>query len=202
MPATPERRQFWRYVRGLSAPVLLWLLFLGVVVATVQSRLQSNDEYDVAALREWIDESRVFRATLPELVREYLETAEPDKGREIEEQLRSLADPTKQYQGQLPLFPAIYRLELTFSSGRQTELAPIAWESAVPRPRQDGQVRRIEYWLLGERDHRALLRIEYQLHAYNKRQRDEEAAAFRLRALSALAMLATALSFLWIYLVQ
>ena len=44
--------------------------------------------------------------------------------------------------------------------------------------------------------------MEYQLHAYNKRQQDEQAAAFRLRWLSALAMVASALAFLWIYLVQ
>src|SRR5437870_4419554 len=106
MSATFEKRQFWRYVRGLSAPLLLWLLFLGVLIETLQSRLQGNDAYDAAALREWIDESRVFRATLPELVREYVEGGDPEKGREIEEQLRALADPTRQYQGQLPLFPA------------------------------------------------------------------------------------------------
>jgi signal transduction histidine kinase len=202
MNTSSEKRQFWRYVRGLLAPVLLWLLFLGVLVETLQSRLTGNDAYDQAALREWIDESRVFRATLPELVREYVESGDPQKGREIEEQLRALADPTRQYQGQLPLFPAIYRIELVFASGKDAELPAIVWESAVPRARQDGQVRPFQYWLLGEDDHRALLRLEYQLHAYNKRQRDEQAAAFRLRWLSALAMIASALAFLWIYLVQ
>jgi signal transduction histidine kinase len=202
MALSSQRRQFWRYVRGLSAPVLLWLLFLGVLFETLHSGLAGNDAYDEAALREWIDESRVFRATLPELVREYLESTDPEKAREIEEQLRSLADPTRQYQGQLPLFPTIYRLELVFSSGRAPELSPIVWESLVPRARHDGQVLQFSHWLLGDQDHRALLRMEYQLHAYNKRQRDEQAAGFRLRWLSALAMVASALAFLWIYLVR
>ena len=202
MALSPQWRQFWRYVRALSAPVLLWALFLGVLFQTLHSGLSGNDAYDEAALREWIDESRVFRATLPELVREYLESPDPEKAREIEEQLRSLADPTRQYQGQLPLFPTIYRLELVFSSGKTPELAPIVWESLVPRAREDGQVFQFSHWLLGDADHRAQLRMEYQLHAYNKRQQDEQAAAFRLRWLSALAIVASALAFLWIYLVQ
>src|SRR5690349_9249785 len=142
MPAESSRGAvLWRYARALAAPVLLWIVFVAALVDTFQSRLQGDEEYDRAALREWIDEARVFRATLPELVRGYLAADVEGHGaeglaplrQEIEVQLRSLADPTKMYGGQLPLFPAIYRLELSFPEA--PELTPIVWESGIPRPR-------------------------------------------------------------------
>jgi signal transduction histidine kinase len=208
--ARPQRF-FWQYIRGLAAPVLLWGLFLSVLWNTLQSRLQGDREYDRAALREWIEESRAFRDTLPGLVRSYLETADPESGQpdllprkalEILEQLKSLADPTKIYGAQLPLFPTIYRLELEFPNSSGPALTPIVWESGVPRPRHNPQVQQLEDYLLGGADHRALLRIEYQLHAYNKLQQDERAAAVRFRWVAGLATAATALAFVWVYLVQ
>ncbi len=206
----PVRRQLWRYVRGLWAPVLLWVVLVAALVNTLQSRLQGDEEYDRAALREWVEESRVFRATLPDLVRGYLAAVAAEKDQnellslreEIQVQLKSLADPTKMYGGQLPLFPAIYRLELDFAPDLDPPLEPIIWESDIPRPRQNRSARLLEDYLLGPGDPRAVMRFEYQLHAYNKRQRNEQAAANRLRWISALAAGATALAFLWIYLVQ
>jgi signal transduction histidine kinase len=206
-----KHRQFWHLVRGLSAPVLLWVLFLGVLASTIQSRLHGGEEYDRAAIREWIDESRVFRQTLPELVRDYLKLADEDstepetltlQSLQIHEQLKALADPTKMYQGQLPLFPAIYRLELDFPGRTRNPVASIVWESEIPRPRDNLQVVSMAHPILGQEDRRAVLHVEYQLHAFNKRQRDEQAATFRLRWISGLATVATALAFLWIYLVQ
>ncbi len=61
MNPTREPRRFWRYLGGLLVPVLLWVLF--VVVLGTTSRLRGDKEYDEAALREWIDESRPFRET-------------------------------------------------------------------------------------------------------------------------------------------
>ena len=188
--------------------MLLWVVCVGVLVGTLRSRLQGDEQYDEAALREWVEESRVFRETLPEIVRSYLETAAQEKSQpvlqtqEIQEELKSLCNPTKMYQQQLPLFPAIYRLELEFRNDGALRLAPIVWESNIPRPRYTSQVRRMEYPILGRGDNRALLRFEYQLHAYNKRQRDEQHANRRLRWISVLAAAATGLAFVWIYLVQ
>jgi signal transduction histidine kinase len=200
-PTSPRR--FWRYVGGLAAPTLLWGLLITVLVVTLRSQ-----KYDEAVLREWIDESRPFRETLPELVRTYLEkTADPShvppeelvkRAEEIRVQLQSLADPTKEYQPQLPLFPAIYRLELNFAVP-DSPLTPIIWESNIPRPRNTDK---LEYLILGSHDNRASLRIEYQLHAYNKRQRDEQEATLRLRWVTGLALAATALTLIWVYLVQ
>ena len=209
MTPAPARGQFWRYVRGLGAPILLWVLMVVALANTLESRFQGDEEYDRAALREWVEESRVFRATLPDLVRGYLAAVADDRDQnellslreEIQVQLKSLADPTKMYGGQLPLFPAIYRLELNFAEV-DPPLEPIIWESGIPRPRQNRSARLLEDYFLGPTDHRAVLRFEYQLHAYNKRQRNEQAAANRLRWIGALAAGATALAFLWIYLVQ
>ncbi len=210
MTPAPATGQFWRYARGLGAPILLWVLMVAALVNALESRFQGDEEYDRAALREWVEESRVFRATLPDLVRGYLAAVADDRDQnellslreEIQVQLKSLADPTKMYGGQLPLFPAIYRLELNFATDADPPPEPIIWESGIPRPRQNRSARLLEDHLLGPTDHRAVLRFEYQLHAYNKRQRNEQAAANRLRWIGALAAGATALAFLWIYLVQ
>jgi signal transduction histidine kinase len=210
MAATADHPTLWRYVRGLIAPVLLWILFVAALVDTLQSRIHGDEEYDEASLREWIEEARVFRGTLPDIVRDYLTAAARDPNQadvssvreKIQVQLNSLADPTKMYGSQLPLFPTIYRLELEFAPDLPTPLAPVIWESGIPRSRQNQQARVLEHYLLGPQDHRALLRFEYQLHAYNKRQRDEQTATIRLRWVSGLAGLATALAFLWIYLTQ
>src|SRR5262249_55502023 len=180
---------------------LLWVLFVFTIFDTLQARLQGDEEYDRAALREWIEESRNFRSTLPDIVREYLQDPNPEKKQEIQVQLQSMADPTRMYGGQLPLFPTLYRLELEFPPDRDPPLAPIVWESHVPRPRRTRQVQVLEHALLGPGEPSVLCRFEYQLHAYNKRQRDEQARAARLRWIGGLAVAATALAFFWIYLV-
>jgi signal transduction histidine kinase len=172
--------------------------------------LHGDEKYDEDAIYEWVDNSRPFRETLPELVRTYLASADPDnpqpaaldlQAQAIQAQLQSLCDPLKEYQQQLPLFPAIYRLQLDFL-GPSPKLKPIVWESNIPRPQNTGQVRRLEYRLLGPADPRAWVRIDFQTHAYNKRQRNEQTAGVRLRWVTGLALAATALTLLWIYLVQ
>lgn len=203
------RQRFWRYLRGLAVPIVLWGLFVGILVDTLRSRMRGDEEYDEAALREWVEESRVFRETLPEMVRDYLEAPAPASGRSdqqvvlaqaIFEQLHALGQPTRMYQAQLPLFPSIYRLEIEFPENAGLEA--IVWESGVPRARHTSQVRRLNHFLLGPKDARALLRFEYQLHAYNKLQRDEQIANKRLRWISGLAVAASAAAFLWIFFVQ
>jgi signal transduction histidine kinase len=204
-------RELPTWVRSFGVPAVMWALFLVVLVNLVQARLRSGEDYDDAALAEWVDEARVFRLTLPELTRRYVEAAAlpasdenalAAQALELKEQLAAMADPTRMYPSQLPLFPTIYRMELDFATGKKPEPAPIVWESDVPRPGQSQHVRMMTHPILGRDDGRATLRIEYQLHAYNKRQRDERIAAARLRWVSALALAATALTFVWVYLVQ
>jgi signal transduction histidine kinase len=197
----PDRRRFWQYVRGLAAPLLLWGLFVGVLVDTIRSRWRGGDEYDEAALREWVEEARVFRETLPGLIQDYLHSAEPGdqltNASKVHEQLRALGGVTKVYQNQLPLFPAIYRLEVVFAAPQPYELA---WDSNVPR--RPGQHRTLLVGLYDRDGVRANLRVEYQLHAFNKRQRDEQAAENRLRWVTLLALTGSVLAGLWIVLVQ
>ncbi len=209
-----SRKQFLRYLRGLAAPVLLWGLFVAVLVEPLQSWLQGDAKYDDAALREWIEEARVFRDTLPEMVHNYLtdldeaRASDPSsdptkdpllllKAGNLQEHLQALAiPPTKMYPGQLPLFPIIYRLELHFAVHPTAPPLTIVWDSDLPR--RPSQYRQLHHPL----DARAWLDVQYQLHAYNKRQRNEQAITERLRWVSVLAVASTVVAFLWIYLVQ
>src|SRR5262249_8724548 len=115
----------------------------------------------------------------------------------IHEQLKALGDVTKMYQGYLPLFPAVYRLEMEFDPPQPHYLC---WDSGVPR--RQGQVRHLAVLLYDREGQRATLHLDYLLHAFNKRQRDEQAAAARLRWVGVLAVAGTLLAILWIYLVQ
>jgi signal transduction histidine kinase len=132
---------------------------------------------------------------------------------EIYEQLRTLGSPpTKRDAGQLPLFPIIYQLQVRFhlqgtpladlsavplgADGLPLD-APITWDSGLPSDASQYQV--LEHALLPPY---ATIYVRYQLHAYNKRQRNEEAYHQRLRQLSALAIAGTVLSLTWMVIVQ
>src|SRR5207253_1625527 len=111
------------------------------------------------------------------------------------EQLKSLGTPTLAYSGYLPLFPTIYSLSLSFH-GNSGSPPPIVWDSNLPRQRN--QYQELDYPIAPG----ATLKVEYQLHAYNKRRQKEQAAAGRLRWVTLLAVAGTAVALLWIYLVQ
>ena len=113
-----------RYVLALGAAAVAWVGLVGALVWLVYARTAWLEQADQAHLREWLDESRVVRKTLPDLAGEYVALregglpAEDDavvrKAEEISEQLRALAEPTRMYQGYLPLFPDIYMLAVRF----------------------------------------------------------------------------------------
>lgn len=190
------RRVEWKYIRGLTPPVLVLALLVGWLGYALYARVQWWQDADEYNLREWLSEARVFRKTLPELVREYLATRDPYKAEEIGQQLEALGNPTRMYQGQLPLFPEIYRLEVRFADRLSPTPAPIVWDYDAP---QKSQARSLEYKLLGEHDDRAVLRVQYQLHAYNKRQRDEEQRQALILSVGVLAAAAAVLAGAWIY---
>ncbi len=203
MPVT--RKQFWRYVRGLAAPVLLWSLFAAVLARPLQTYLQGDEQYDEAIVREWIEETRIFRDTLPEMAREYCQSIAQyptdeflryRKANRIREHLKSMGDPTKMYLGQLPSFPVIYRLELILQTEPVTEPREIVWDSN--QTRLPGQYRDINYQISPQ----ALLNVQYQLHAYNKRQQIEQAGAQRVRWVGILAVASTVVALGWVSLVQ
>ena len=156
------------------------------------------------------------RDTLPEMVEHYVKLRDASLGRgtnlhrsadpiliqqdlflkneEIREHLRSLGSPlTKLYGNQVPLFPTIYTLQVRFDG---SEEGAITWDSELP-------VRPNQYKELSHRIHpRAVVYVRYQLHAYSKRQHEEQLTAERLWRLTALAAPATVLGLTWIVFVQ
>lgn len=225
-----------RYARGLALPALLWAVFLAFVGQVGPTWLRGDEEYDEQALREWLDEARVFRESLPEMVRDFLDDVKRaraldagaghrddllrlrrgeklddiDLGSErwklnwallnqfskIEEHLKSLGTPTKLYSGQLLLFPVIYRLQVDFDPA--LDLPPVVWDSDLPRHESQFRTLRQPHALPPG----AHLSVEYQLHAYNKRQRIEQATAARMRWVSIFVIAGTVLALSWMYLVQ
>jgi len=208
-----SRKQFWRYVRGLTAPVLLWSLFAAVLLMALQSWLRGDEQYDEAVIREWIEETRPFRLSLPELARDYLKESDkarangaqgsaaeeillgiPEEG--IQEHLKSMGIPPQLYPGQLPSFPVIYRLALLLEVAPNSPQKEIVWDSNQTRLPE--QYRELDY-SIGPRAH---VKVQYQLHAYNQRQQIEQASARRLRWVGGLAITGTVVAVLWVLLVQ
>ena len=204
-----KRSQVWKYLRALAAPVLLWALFVVFLVQPLQTWLEGDRYYDEAAMREWIEETRAFHETLPDMVRDYFKSQDqapdPDpgtnfelseKGERIFEHLKALGNATKMYDGQLPLFPRIYSFTLTLEGRTGSPPRTIVWDSDISR--HSGQYRELNYNI----DDRAVLTIQYQLHAYNKLQRIEQLGAQRLRWVGVLAIAGTIVAGLWFALVQ
>ncbi len=222
-PPTPRWR-FWRYAQALTAPILLWVLVAFLLWEPVHDWIEGEDSYDKSTLEEWLDESRGFRRTLPEMAADYAQSqaelrrlkppAEPQtpgrfvdpqwvqaklavaqKGEEIHEHLRTLGNPpTKMYNGLLPLFPTIYRIEVTFDD---PSVEPIVWDSEWPF--RQSEVQELNHPLPSAP---ASARVFYQLHAFNIRQRLEQEHQQRLQQLSILAGIATLLVAVWIVLLQ
>src|SRR5207248_146863 len=115
-----------RYAVALAATVACWALLVGALVYLIVARTAWTHQADQAHLTEWLDEARVFRKTIPDLVAQYIELRDSGlppaltdeevarKVGEIREQLKSLTDPLRMYQGYLPLFPDVFRIEVRF----------------------------------------------------------------------------------------
>jgi signal transduction histidine kinase len=215
-----DRKRLWRYVRGLAGPVLLWAFVLITLREPLQAWLHAEEKYDQETMREWITEAPVPRLTLPELARkcsreiaEFVQTMGKDGNPDnlqlqikiantrdaLRQHLNALGTPTKMFSGQLPLFPVVYRLEVRLEADPRAPtwmLEPISWDSALPRG--EGQYLEDSYPLASN----ATLFVEYQLHAYNKLQRDAQRASARRRWVLVLAIAGTAVAFAWMWLVQ
>ena len=186
-----DRRVGWgattaKYALGLAPFVIVWVVLVVWLSQLISDRATWSDEADEATVREWLDETRPAYKTLPELVREYADRRDDEAaGRapaartaadlraELEELLRALAEPTRAYYSKLPGFPVVHRLAVTVGPP-PTET--VAWDNPQPRPRQQNQtrVRELVYRPLGAADPRAEVRVEYQLHAFNKLQQREQ----------------------------
>jgi signal transduction histidine kinase len=190
-------RPSWKYVRGLAPPLIVLAGLVGWLGYLLVARANWLEETDKNNLREWLKEARVHRATLPELVRDYLKAPDaPFAAEELHEQLRAMCVGPRILSEQLPLFPQIHRIEIHFADPEHPGLAPIVWGDEMRRP---GQSQLLRYDLLGEQDARAFVRLYYQLHAYNQRQRDDEQRQIVLQGVSWLAGAALVLVGVWIY---
>lgn len=206
--------QLWSVIRPFLAPIFLCALVLLTLREPLVWWLQGEERYDQEALREWLREARVFQ-TLPELVQAYLALADryqrlekeeapsserhatrqrmAEKREEIEEHLRALGNPpTRMYPGQLPLFPVIYRLAVTFDPA--TGLPPILWDSDLPR-------HRTQYQELTESvsERGAQVTVQYHLHAFSQRQYQERREVTRRLWLSGLGLLFALAAMAWVY---
>jgi signal transduction histidine kinase len=205
-------RRTWRRLRPALGLLLLGFLVLLALYEPLAWWLRGQEQYDQEALREWLEEARVFRETLPEMVSAYLELADRIhqvkktgddlksvnqqlawKREEIHEHLKSLGNPpTKMYPGQLPLFPVIYRIKVCFAD--ELRLKPIEWDSELPR--QPGQYRELEPIRIHPRG--AQVALQYQLHAYTQQQykeRQEVARRFWLAGMAVVVLLLVGLRF-------
>jgi signal transduction histidine kinase len=118
------------------------------------------------------------------------------KREEIQEHLKALGNPpTKIYPGQLPLFPMVFRITVTFDD--HLEPRPIVWDSELPRQRS--QYRELPLEPIQEG---AWVQVQYHLHAYLQRQVKERQEATRRLWLSGLAIFFALLAITWIYLNQ
>lgn len=163
------RRLTWRLAWGFVPPLVLFSLLVALVVFGLNRQLEGEGQYDEVVLREWIQEARVFRQTLSELVRAYLvqmSRAEPGDEPDIfllesiQAHLATLGDLTRSYRGQLPLFPVIYRMTLNLPPPGPT----VDWNALLPY--HGVQARVLTIPVAEHQGLRAELRLEYQLHAF------------------------------------
>src|SRR5215208_1467817 len=68
----------WRYVGRLAPLAVLWVVLVGLLGWLLYTRANWGEDSDRADVREWLDNTRVFRKTLTELVREYVDLLHSD----------------------------------------------------------------------------------------------------------------------------
>jgi signal transduction histidine kinase len=211
--AAMRRKQLWRYLRPLAAPLLVLAVVLTLWEPIVWW-LQGEERYDYHALKEWIHEAKIS-SRLPELVGKLLDLNDDarrlqgsarqqavQQRDEVRDQvrvyLRSLGEPiTKAYSAQLPLFPIIYRLEVYFDPALGLE--PIIWDSELPRQTQ--QYRQLAKDIRID-PRGAFVAVQYHLRVYAWQQYQERQDAARRFRLGGLAVVATILVLSWLYLAQ
>jgi signal transduction histidine kinase len=195
MTVRSEPRRFWRAFRGLLPPFVLIGLLVGVLLYGLQ-QLADDAAYERAVLNEWVQETRIYRQTLPELIRDLYALNDPvhrkEKAEAIEAHLGVMGNLPRAYPGQLPLFPVVYRLELDCTPILPQ---PIVWDSGLPST-PGAAWQPLSIVLYEKEGQRAVLRIAYQLHAYTRWQ---ETAAARRNWLTLLAVVVAVIAALWLF---
>jgi signal transduction histidine kinase len=184
-----------RFLLRLAPLLLLWLITAGLLVWLVYSRAYWNEVADEANIREWVENTRIFRKTLMELSQEYVQLhyqsaeGEPDpvldvlrrnKRNEIYEHLRAMVEPLRLHAAQLPLFPEVARIEVSFEGAAawRLGLTPIRWES--PKSFPLGAIQRLWHTLIimspaaAQHSVYPVVRVDYRLHTYDRLQLQQE----------------------------
>ena len=188
---TPRiRRPNWRVALALAPVTVVWVALVASLAYLLVGQADATERADENTVREWLEEARVFRRTLPDLAADYANSAAgghpaEEFRAEILEQLRALAEPTRAYLNQLPGLPVVYRLSVAVPGAE-----PVEWRSPLPRPREQNRSRVRTLALTPARPDAAPFRIEcdYQMHAFSRLQADE--AASRRLAFAAMGLLA------------
>jgi signal transduction histidine kinase len=218
----PATRYLWSFVRVFLFPAALAALVLLALREPLSWWLHGEQIYDQEVMREWVREASVFvtlpklvrgyldlasrRVQLSEQlhaadgkdrerIQLYLrELSLPleRKREDIQEHLKAMGNPTKMYPGQLPLFPLVFRIRVTFDPG--LELPPITWDSELPR--QHNQFRELPPEAIAPG---AWVQVQYHLRAYQQRQIKERQEATRRLWLSGLGIFSALLAIAWIY---
>jgi signal transduction histidine kinase len=186
----------WRYAGRLAPLAILWAVLVGLLGWLLYTRANWSEDADRADVREWLDNTRVFRKTLTELTREYVDLHQAEnrgidhadraknKRAEIEEHIRAMVEPTRMYAGQLPLFPNLYALAVEFEDAGEGYIQPpepIEWVSPKPRPGGSAraQLRTLEYRPALHRPGAPVtVRCVYQLHSFNRMQKQQDEFRF------------------------
>src|SRR5262245_1667062 len=213
---------FRRLLRAFWVPVVLALLAVLLLREPLVSWLQGEERYDREALKEWVQESRVY-LTLPELVNGWVEQHKtwqelqarqqsPDPKQrptndelqnvqrllassrtQIDVHLKAMCDPTtKVYPGRLPLFVTVYRMTVVFDDALDEK--PIIWESGKPR-QANQQVRSLPKLRL--HDSGVWVELDYQARVYDQHQYYERQNISRWRWLSGLGLVFAVVAGLW-----
>jgi signal transduction histidine kinase len=209
----------------MLTPLLLGAALFYFMREPLTSWQRGEQVYDEQAVQEWVRETRVGSQSLPELIKEFLdesaktseklragESAAPllyehDKTTraKVQEMLEALCTPTKIYSGQLPLFPAIYRLEVRFDDALKEKydprlnFEPIVWDSGnPPLPHQYRTLEGYEIF----RDEGVKVDVQYQLHAYMQKQFKEREDDSRRRLVNIWVLVFVFLALGWMLLLQ
>ncbi len=193
-----SRDRWWRYVRGLLPPAMLFIIVVGIIVYAIENRRRDEMEFEENILKEWVFETRVGQATLAELVEHYLDDQGPgsdDKRDAVLTHMTVLGELTRTNQGLLPLFPFVYRMNLRFEPAIKPD---INWCSNNPIPRG---MKPQSFQLVDRPEVKAIIDIDVQLRAFASRQEEISERQARMRhGLSLIAIASAAVALLWVVL--
>lgn len=164
-------------------PLFFWAIALFAISDALLFWIKGEAKYEQNILKEWLEEARVFRKSLPELIDNYRKLTGREntnleplhqglkqmvlvRREEIYQHLRALGEPpTKIHPGILPLFPTFYEIEITIAEESDR---PIRWASGFPFQPEQCQI--LEYTIVEN----ARVKLYYQLHAYDRRRSIEQ----------------------------